>query len=79
MQLGVWHFQKDEWGQAIKFLRIALDKGRLEHPEAAYQVLGDCYQCMGNERMAQEAFLRAEGEGHAPELSPGLSPGLGLI
>jgi len=52
LQLGLWHLENNEWGQAIQLFENSLEKGNLDDPNIAYSMLAKCYRMLGHEALA---------------------------
>jgi uncharacterized protein HemY len=59
VKLGELYLQDDEWGMAIKSLRLAIQKGSLKNKGEAYILLGLAYMKIGSYRSAQECMYKA--------------------
>ncbi len=50
------YLQKMEWGLAVKYLEGGIRKGDLSDSNNAYRLLGDSYNCLGLNKLAEQAY-----------------------
>lgn len=50
----------NEWGRALQSLLSGLEKGDLDHPAEAYDLLGRIYIKLGKPELAEDAFSRRD-------------------